>query len=109
MDGSMFCALIVGAWALFRESPGVSLVAAGVEVGVERGREKVAAVPPFALREGDTVTVPLNGWAWIRYADGTAKTIQIKCRIDTEIEIDYVRHGGVLHYVLRDLAGVSSI
>ena len=45
----------------------------------------------------------------IRYADGTAKTIQIKCRIDTEIEIDYVRHGGVLQYVLRDLAGVSSI
>jgi aconitate hydratase len=42
--------------------------------------------------------------ATIRYADGSEKTIQIKCRIDTEIEIDYVRHGGVLHYVLRDLA-----
>jgi aconitate hydratase len=36
--------------------------------------------------------------------DGTSRTIQIKCRIDTEIEVDYVRHGGVLHYVLRDLA-----
>jgi aconitate hydratase len=40
----------------------------------------------------------------IAYADGTVKTIQIKCRIDTEIEIEYVEHGGVLHYVLRDLA-----
>jgi aconitate hydratase len=40
----------------------------------------------------------------IRRADGTVTTIQIKCRIDTEIEIDYVRHGGVLHYVLRNLA-----
>jgi aconitate hydratase len=40
----------------------------------------------------------------ITYADGTVKTIQIKCRIDTEIEVDYVKHGGVLHYVLRDLA-----
>jgi len=40
----------------------------------------------------------------ITYADGSTKTIQIKCRIDTEIEVDYVRHGGVLHYVLRDLA-----
>jgi aconitate hydratase len=40
----------------------------------------------------------------ISYADGTTKTIQIKCRIDTEIEIEYVEHGGVLHYVLRDLA-----
>ena len=40
----------------------------------------------------------------ITYADGSVKTIQIKCRIDTEIEIEYVEHGGVLHYVLRDLA-----
>ena len=40
----------------------------------------------------------------IIYADGTLRTIQIKCRIDTEIEIDYVEHGGVLHYVLRNLA-----
>ena len=40
----------------------------------------------------------------ITYADGKTRTIQIKCRIDTEIEIEYVEHGGVLHYVLRDLA-----
>ena len=40
----------------------------------------------------------------IAYADGTTKTIPIKCRIDTEIEIEYVEHGGVLHYVLRNLA-----
>ncbi|GGD99934.1 aconitase [Gemmobacter megaterium] len=40
----------------------------------------------------------------ITYADGTVKTIQIKCRIDTAIEIEYVENGGVLHYVLRDLA-----
>jgi len=42
----------------------------------------------------------------IRYADGSEKTIQIKCRIDTEIEVEYVEHGGVLHYVLRNLARV---
>ncbi len=40
----------------------------------------------------------------IRFADGRERTIPIKCRIDTEIEIDYVKHGGVLHYVLRNLA-----
>ncbi|SEN02562.1 aconitase [Pseudorhodobacter antarcticus] len=40
----------------------------------------------------------------ITYADGKTKTIQIKCRIDTAIEKEYVEHGGVLHYVLRDLA-----
>jgi aconitate hydratase len=31
----------------------------------------------------------------------------IKCRIDTAIEIEYIEHGGVLHYVLRDLANRS--
>ncbi|NYS26320.1 aconitate hydratase AcnA [Rhodobacteraceae bacterium 2376] len=40
----------------------------------------------------------------IRYADGSEKTITLKCRIDTAIEKEYVEHGGVLHYVLRDLA-----
>ena len=26
------------------------------------------------------------------------------CRIDTEDELDYFRNGGILHYVLRNLA-----
>ncbi|MDE3237417.1 MAG: aconitate hydratase AcnA [Paracoccaceae bacterium] len=43
----------------------------------------------------------------ITFADGSEKTIQLKCRIDTEIEVDYVRNGGVLHYVLRNLAKAS--
>ncbi len=45
-------------------------------------------------------TVPCH----ITYGDGTSRTIQIKCRIDTAPEIDYVENGGVLHYVLRNLA-----
>ncbi|WP_422049695.1 aconitate hydratase AcnA [Shimia sp.] len=40
----------------------------------------------------------------ITYADGTEKTITLKCRIDTAPEIEYIEHGGVLHYVLRNLA-----
>ncbi|MBV6659125.1 MAG: aconitate hydratase AcnA, partial [Devosiaceae bacterium] len=42
--------------------------------------------------------------ATITYGDGTTKEIELKCRIDTEVEIEYVEHGGVLHYVLRNLA-----
>ena len=40
----------------------------------------------------------------ITYADGTVKEITLKCRIDTAPEIEYIEHGGVLHYVLRNLA-----
>jgi aconitate hydratase len=40
----------------------------------------------------------------ITMGDGTVKNITLKCRIDTAIEIEYIEHGGVLHYVLRNLA-----
>ncbi|SLN65347.1 Aconitate hydratase 1 [Aquimixticola soesokkakensis] len=45
-------------------------------------------------------TVPCT----ITFADGTTKVIDLKCRIDTAPEIEYVENGGVLHYVLRNLA-----
>ncbi|WP_128910560.1 aconitate hydratase AcnA [Tropicibacter alexandrii] len=40
----------------------------------------------------------------ITYGDGSVKEITLKCRIDTAIEVEYIEHGGVLHYVLRNLA-----
>ncbi|MCE8514943.1 aconitate hydratase AcnA [Ruegeria pomeroyi] len=43
----------------------------------------------------------------ITYGDGSEKTITLKCRIDTAPEIEYIENGGVLHYVLRNLAKAS--
>ncbi len=43
----------------------------------------------------------------ITMADGSTKEIALKCRIDTAIEIEYIEHGGVLHYVLRNLASAA--
>jgi len=40
----------------------------------------------------------------IKRADGSEETIKLLCRIDTLDEVDYYRHGGILHYVLRQLA-----
>jgi aconitate hydratase len=40
----------------------------------------------------------------ITYADGSTKEIKLKSRIDTAVEIEYLRNGGVLQYVLRNLA-----
>ena len=42
--------------------------------------------------------------ATITYADGVEREITLKCRIDTEVEVEYIENGGVLHYVLRNLA-----
>lgn len=41
----------------------------------------------------------------IRKRDGTAQEIAVLSRIDTPVEADYYRHGGILPYVLRELTG----
>ncbi|QFT59462.1 Aconitate hydratase 1 [Sulfitobacter sp. THAF37] len=85
-------------------------------------------VIPFEFTNGDTrktlgltgeETVSISGLDTIKplqevpceiiMADGSKKEIMIKCRIDTAIEIEYIEHGGVLHYVLRDLAKGDAI
>jgi aconitate hydratase len=39
----------------------------------------------------------------IHRKDGSAEEITLLCRIDTLDEVDYFRHGGILHFVLRQL------
>jgi aconitate hydratase len=36
--------------------------------------------------------------------DGALKRVPLLCRIDTLDELEYFRNGGILHYVLRQLA-----
>ena len=52
----------------------------------------------------DTVTPLADVPCTITMADGSTKDITLKCRIDTAVEIEYIENGGVLHYVLRNLA-----
>ncbi|MBI1385321.1 MAG: aconitate hydratase AcnA [Rhizobiales bacterium] len=40
----------------------------------------------------------------VRRADGRESVIEALCRIDTADEMAYYRNGGILHYVLRNLA-----
>ncbi|MHA6262228.1 aconitate hydratase AcnA [Arenibacterium sp. CAU 1754] len=102
---------------------GVKAVIAESFERIHRSNLVGMGVIPFEFTGGDTrktlgltgdETVAIHGLDTIQplqevpciitYADGTQKTIQLKCRIDTAIEIEYIEHGGVLHYVLRDLA-----
>ncbi len=48
-------------------------------------------------------TLPME----IKKADGSTQTVDLVLRIDTAIEIDYYRHGGILQYVLRDILSAS--
>lgn len=41
----------------------------------------------------------------ITRADGKTEEYALLCRIDTLDEVEYFKNGGILHYVLRGLAG----
>lgn len=80
-------------------------------------------IVPFVFEEGASwaslelkgdETVTIDGLESIRprqkmtaritYGDGTVKNVPILCRIDTVDELEYFKNGGILQYVLRDLA-----
>jgi aconitate hydratase len=44
-------------------------------------------------------------FAEIIASDGGLRRVPLVCRIDTLDELDYFKHGGILHYVLRQLVG----
>jgi aconitate hydratase len=43
----------------------------------------------------------------ITFDDGKTREIEVLCRIDTEEELSYYRHGGILPFVLRNLASAA--
>jgi len=43
----------------------------------------------------------------ITRADGSKREAKVLLRIDTPIEVDYYRHGGILPYVLRELVAAA--
>ncbi len=102
---------------------GVKAVIAESFERIHRSNLVGMGVIPFEFTEGDTrlslnltgdETVTIEGLTTVRplevlkavitYANGESKTIDVRCRIDTAPEIEYIENGGVLHYVLRNLA-----
>ena len=43
-----------------------------------------------------------------RAEDGSERSFEVLTRIDTAVELDYYRHGGILQYVLRQLASKAA-
>ena len=41
--------------------------------------------------------------------DGSSRDLTLWCRIDTPVEIDYYRNGGILQFVLRQLVRESNV
>lgn len=74
--------------------------------------ENGASWQTYGLKGDETVTI--HGLATVQprqkmtvsvtAADGKTQHIPVLCRIDTLDEIEYFKNGGILHYVLRNLA-----
>jgi len=83
-------------------------------------------VLPLVLEEGQSwqglgitgrETVTIRGLAGLKprqklvvevaFPDGSRKETTVLCRIDTEEELSYYRHGGILPFVLRNLASAA--
>jgi aconitate hydratase len=65
------------------------------------GNETVTVRGLAELRPRPKLTVSIAS------ADGATRDIEVLCRIDTEEELSYYRHGGILPFVLRNLASAA--
>jgi len=65
------------------------------------GEETIDVVVPDEIRPQQELSLV------IRKPGGSEKRITVKSRIDTAIEVDYYKHGGILPYVLRELLGTA--
>lgn len=63
----------------------------------------------LGLTGKETFDIPLNGGNLkvgqdITVTASNGKSFQVKARLDTEVEIEYYKNGGILNYVLRKIA-----
>ena len=63
-----------------------------------KGDERVT-IPGLAhVKPREVMTITITR------ADGSTLPVPVLCRIDTLDELEYFKSGGILHYVLRNLA-----
>ena len=106
----------------------------GVKVVIAQSFERIhrsnlvgMGVLPLQFKEGDSaLTLKLNGTETYDVAglganlkpqqdltlkitrkNGKVEKVTVRCRIDTPVEIDYYRHGGILPFMLRQLVAKS--
>ncbi|MHC4810702.1 MAG: aconitate hydratase, partial [Planctomycetota bacterium] len=58
----------------------------------------------FDIHVDDSLVARQDVAVVARKADGTEVRFTTTCRIDTPVEVDYYRNGGILHTVLRKMA-----
>ncbi len=83
---------------------GMGVLPCQFKEGVNAKSLKLDGSEVFDLIGIENEIKPQQDVTWIIHrADGRVEKVPLILRIDTPIEIDYYRHGGILPYVLREL------
>jgi len=107
---------------------GVKAVIAESYERIHRSNLIGMGVLPLQFKEGDTpASLGLDGTESFAIAvdndvkalssirvtasrtDGSTVEFDTDCRLDTPVEVEYYRNGGILHYVLRDFLNTSAV
>jgi len=72
--------------------------------GEDRNTLNLTGEDTFDIEVGDDVQPGRDIRVRVTREDGSSFELTAKCRLDTPVEVDYYRNGGILHTVLRRLA-----
>jgi aconitate hydratase len=73
--------------------------------GQDRNALNLTGEDRFDIAIDDSVEPGQDIEVKVTRKDGSTETFTARCRLDTPVEVEYYRNGGILHTVLRRLAG----
>ena len=84
---------------------GMGILPLVLQNGMTRADLKLTGQEAIDIILPDHVKPRMQATMRITYADNSTQEIMLLCRIDTQEEIEYILHGGILHKVIRDVRG----
>ncbi len=83
---------------------GMGILPVTFKDGMDRKQLGLNGTETFDIRGLEHLAPRMDLTLVIHRADGTHQEVPLLCRVDTLDEVAYMRHGGILHYVLRGMA-----
>lgn len=82
---------------------GMGIVPLVFQNGMTRADLKLKGDELISIEGLDSISPKKTVKCTIKYSDGTSKEISLIARVDTEVEVDYINHSGILQFVLRSM------
>ena len=83
---------------------GMGVLPLTFQEGMDRKRLNLTGEETIDIAGLDALSPRIELQLMVHRPNGKTDTVPVLCRIDTADEVNYYRHGGILHYVLRGMA-----